>query len=55
MAGSENQKFKLLYLYQILMEETDEEHALTTPQLIEKLAAKGTLSCPSTRLFLGNW
>ena len=41
MAGSENQKFKLLYLYQILMEETDEEHALTTPQLIEKLAAKG--------------
>lgn len=41
MAGSENQKFKLLYLYKILMEETDEEHVLTTPQLIEKLAAKG--------------
>ena len=41
MAGSENQKFKLLYLYRILMEETDEEHVLTTPQLIEKLAAKG--------------
>ena len=41
MAGSENQKFKLLYLYQILMDETDEDHALTTPQLIEKLAAKG--------------
>ena len=41
MAGSENQKFKLLYLYRILMEETDEEHVLTTPQLIEKLAARG--------------
>ena len=41
MAGSENQKFKLLYLYQILVEETDEDHVLTTPQLIEKLAAKG--------------
>ena len=47
MAGSENQKFKLLYLYQILMEETDEEHALTTPQLIEKLAAKGALTAPA--------
>ena len=41
MAGSENQKFKLLYLYQILMEETDEDHVLTTPQLIAKLAARG--------------
>ena len=41
MAGSENQKFKLLYLYQIHMEETDEDHVLTTPQLIAKLAAKG--------------
>ena len=41
MAGSENQKYKLLYLYQILMEETDEDHVLSTPQLIEKLAAKG--------------
>ena len=41
MAGSENQKYKLLYLYKILMEETDEDHVLTTPQLIEKLAAKG--------------
>lgn len=41
MAGSENQKYKLLYLYQILMEETDEEHVLTTPQLIRKLADKG--------------
>ena len=41
MAGSENQKLKLLYLYRILMEETDEDHVLTTPQLIEKLAARG--------------
>ena len=28
MAGSENQKLKLLFLYQILLEETDEEALL---------------------------
>ena len=41
MAGSENQKLKLLHLYKILLEETDEEHPLTTPQILERLAAKG--------------
>ena len=41
MAGSENQKYKLMHLYRILMEETDEEHVLTTPQLIEKQAQRG--------------
>ena len=36
-----NQKLRLLYLAQILKEETDEEHCLTGQQLIEKLQAKG--------------
>jgi len=39
MAKSENQKSKLLHLAQILLTETDENHGLTTNQLIEKLAA----------------
>ena len=33
-----NQKAKLLYLQQILLEETDEKHVLTLQQLIERLA-----------------
>ena len=32
-----NQKLKLLYLARILMEETDDTHRLTTPELIERL------------------
>ncbi|MBQ1234669.1 MAG: WYL domain-containing protein, partial [Oscillospiraceae bacterium] len=39
MAKSENQKSKLLHLANILLTETDEEHGLTTNELIEKLAA----------------
>ncbi len=35
---SPNQKLKLMYLAQILMEKTDEEHSLTVPQMIEELA-----------------
>ncbi len=35
---SPNQKLKLMYLAQILMEKTDEEHFLTVPQMIEELA-----------------
>ncbi|MGN0132677.1 MAG: helix-turn-helix transcriptional regulator [Lachnospiraceae bacterium] len=38
MAKSPNQKLKQLYLLKILSEYTDESHALTTQQLIEKLA-----------------
>lgn len=41
MAKSENQKLKLLYLIDILNEETDENHALSMSQIIEKLAEKG--------------
>ncbi len=38
---SDAQKLKLLYLAQILREETDDDHGLTGPQLIEKLAEHG--------------
>jgi len=38
MAKGSNQKLKLLYLIKILMEQTDEEHGLTMPELIDKLA-----------------
>ena len=37
----ENQKLKLLYLVKIFSEETDEEHFLTMPQIIKKLADCG--------------
>lgn len=38
MARGENQKLKLLYMIKIFMEHTDEEHGITTPELIAKLA-----------------
>lgn len=38
MPKSENQKLKLLYLIKILLEKTDEEHALTVPEMISELA-----------------
>ena len=38
MAKGANQKLKLLYLSKIFHEQTDEEHGLTMPQIIEKLA-----------------
>lgn len=41
MARSANQKLKLLYLLDILREETDENHALTTAEIIEKLEHQG--------------
>lgn len=39
MSRSKNQKLKLLYLAKIMQEETDDSHAFTMPQIIEKLAA----------------
>ena len=36
-----DQKLKLLHLVQILETETDDEHGLTGPQIIEKLAERG--------------
>lgn len=41
MASSSAQKLKVLHLMDILRKETDPEHGLTMPQLIERLAAKG--------------
>lgn len=41
MARSANQKIKILYLMQLLLEKTDETHALTAPQLIDELQALG--------------
>lgn len=37
----DNQKLKMLYLAKIFSEETDDNHALTMPQIIEKLSACG--------------
>ena len=36
-----NQKLKLLYLMKILLEQTDEEHFLTVPQMIAELSKVG--------------
>ena len=45
MAGKErkgdNQKLKMLYLVKIFSEETDDNHSLTMPQIIDKLSARG--------------
>ena len=45
MAGKErkgyHQKLKMLYLAKIFSEETDDQHSLTMPEIIEKLALYG--------------
>lgn len=41
MAKSEGQKLKLLYIVKMLEEHSDENHPLSTAQIIEKLAALG--------------
>lgn len=38
MPKSSNQKLKLPYLMKIMLEQTDEEHPITVPQIIEELA-----------------
>ena len=45
-----NQKLKMLYLAEILSEETDDRHSLTIQEITEKLAALGvnTSSCRSS-------
>ena len=40
-AAGENQKLKLLYLYDILKERTDEDHAITMGEIIKALEACG--------------
>ena len=41
MAKASNQKLKLLYLMQIFMRETDDEHMLTMQEIISLLANAG--------------
>lgn len=41
MAGSSNQKLKLLYLMKIFMEQTDEDHPLAVAELISELSKQG--------------
>ena len=41
MAAGDRQKLKMLYLWKILSEETDEEHGLSQQELIRKLEACG--------------
>ncbi|MBE5883313.1 MAG: WYL domain-containing protein [Lachnospiraceae bacterium] len=41
MAKSQGQKLKLLYIIKILEENTDENHVMSTAELIERLAANG--------------
>ena len=41
MAKASNQKLKLLYLMQIFMRETDDEHMLTMQEIINLLANAG--------------
>lgn len=44
MAKGSNQKLKLLYLMKILLENTDDEHALSMREIIAKLAMYGVLA-----------
>lgn len=44
MARSEKQKLKLLYIMQLLIERTDEEHAVTTQEIIDYLQANDIAS-----------
>lgn len=44
MAKSQNQKLKLLYLVDILERKSDEEHPLSTAQLIEELAKQDIMA-----------
>ena len=41
MSKSSNQKLKLVYLMKILLEQTDETHSITMPEIIETLASYG--------------
>ena len=41
MQRTENHKLKLLYLMKLLLEKTDEEHAISAPRIIEELAQYG--------------
>lgn len=50
MAKSEGQKLKILYILKILEEFTDEEHPMTTADLIARLEAQG-ISCERKTIY----
>lgn len=41
MPSVSEKKLKLLYIAQMLLEKTDEQHSITLPQMLEELAARG--------------
>ena len=41
MAGTENQKLKLLYIREILEQQSDEQHRLTTQDILDALSLRG--------------
>ena len=48
MAKGPNQKLKLLYLYQILLQKTDEEHKMSMDELLAALSRRSAKA--STRI-----
>ena len=49
MPKGKNQKFKLYRLAQIMLENTDEEHYITMPEIKEKLEEYGKLNVAAGR------
>ena len=41
MAAGDNQKLKMLYLVKIFSEETDDSHALSLQEIVDRLEAYG--------------
>ena len=53
--GKENfSKIKLLRIWEILKQESDEEHPLSTNQIIERLA-RGGISCDRKTLYISSY
>ncbi|MCM1100544.1 MAG: WYL domain-containing protein [Clostridium sp.] len=50
MARSEGQKLKILYILQMLEEHTDEEHPMSTAEIISRLSAEG-ISCERKTIY----
>ena len=49
MARQNGQKTKLLFLYKLLLERGDEDNPISTPELIEALAARDIPGRPGPR------
>lgn len=54
-----HQKLKMMYLAKILMEQTDEEHTITVPEMIAELSKLGISaerkSIPKDTLFMSEF